>query len=214
VPGQAVDIVNLPYETSSFDVVLSSETLEHVVDIERATRELVRVAKRAVVITVPQESKEQVDRNIREKVPHGHIHALTLGSFDWLKAEGIEVIARPINSRGMLSFPIKVVDAEKDQKQRRGLIGRIGSLVRNRLIVPLARAFVGKRAAAALIEMDDVRSASRPNSRGLLFILVKDKAVMRKQPVQVSAMQVLDFEVPYHYPRGAESARPLVRRAG
>jgi SAM-dependent methyltransferase len=202
VPGRAVDIVNLPYETASFDVVLSSETLEHVVDIERATRELVRVAKRAVVITVPKESREQVERNVREKVPHGHIQALTLSSFDWLEAEGIKVIGRPISSRGLLSLPIKLVAAEEDSRPHRGALGNVRTHVRNRLMVPLARALLGKGAAAKVIEMDDVRSASRLNSRGLLFILVKDPTAIRDQPVPISPMQVLDFEVPYHYPQG------------
>jgi SAM-dependent methyltransferase len=203
VPGRAVDIASLPYTTSSFDVVLSSETLEHVVDIERATRELVRVAKRAVVITVPKESRDQVERNIREKVPHGHIQALTLSSFDWLEPEGIKVIGRPISSRGLLNLPIKLVAAEEDRRLRRGVLGKVRTYVHNRLLVPLARGLFGKRAAAAVIEMDDVRSASRPNSRGLLFILVKDPTAIRDQPVPVSPMQVLDFEVPYHHPQGA-----------
>jgi SAM-dependent methyltransferase len=207
VPGRAVDIVNLPYDTGSFDVVLSSETLEHVFDIERATRELVRVAKRAVVITVPKESREQVERNIREKIPHGHIQALTLNSFDWLARDGIEVIGRPISSRGLLSLPIKLVAAEEDHRRRHGALDKIGAYVRNRLMVPLARAVLGKRAASKVIEMDDVRSAARPNSRGLLFILVKDPKAIRDQPVPVSPMQVLDFEVPYHYPQGGDRCR-------
>lgn len=197
VPGEPVDIANLPYESESFDAVLCSETLEHVADIRGATRELIRVGKRAVIVTVPKESKEEVERNIREKVPHGHIHALDLDSFNWLKPDGVKVIGRPISSRGLLTLPMKIVQAEEERRPGRGAFERF---THNRLLVPLAKALLGKKTAATLIEQDDKRSASRLNSRGLLFILLKDPTALRDQPVPVSAMQVLNFEVPYHYP--------------
>jgi SAM-dependent methyltransferase len=197
VPGEPVDIANLPYEDNSFDVVLCSETLEHVTDIQRATRELLRVAKSAVVITVPKESREEVERNIREKVPHGHIHALDLSSFSWLEREGVKVVGRPISSRGLLSFPMKVLAAEPDSRPNR----RASEVfIHNKILVPFGKAFLGKRAAAAILEADDKRSAKRTNSRGLLFVLMKDPSVVRENAISVSPAQVLDFEVPFHYP--------------
>jgi ubiquinone/menaquinone biosynthesis C-methylase UbiE len=50
VDGNAVDIHNLPYESDQFDIVLCSETLEHVKDYKAATLELLRVAKKAVLL--------------------------------------------------------------------------------------------------------------------------------------------------------------------
>ncbi len=198
VPGEPVDIANLPYEDNAFDVVLCSETLEHVVDIKAATRELVRIARKAVVITVPKEPPETVERNIREQIPHGHIHALDLHSFDWLKAQGVQVSGRPILSHGPLRPLFKLVAADQSRKARRFAITH---LLRNRLLVNLVRSVVGKRAASFLLEKDDVLSMAHPeSSTGLLFIVIKDPAAVRTNPVRVSPRAILDFEVPLHYP--------------
>lgn len=49
------DITALPFEDDSFDVVCCLEVLEHLHEPDRALRELVRVARRGLVLTVPQE---------------------------------------------------------------------------------------------------------------------------------------------------------------
>lgn len=49
------DIYNIDHPDASFDVVYSFEVLEHLDDPGRALRELGRVAKRAVVLSVPHE---------------------------------------------------------------------------------------------------------------------------------------------------------------
>jgi 2-polyprenyl-3-methyl-5-hydroxy-6-metoxy-1,4-benzoquinol methylase len=51
---------SLPSRRGEFDVALCSETLEHVSDVQAAVSELLRVARKAVVITVPHESERQV----------------------------------------------------------------------------------------------------------------------------------------------------------
>lgn len=51
--GLVGDIYKLPFEDNSFDVVLCAETLEHLERPEEAAKELVRVAKRHVSISVP-----------------------------------------------------------------------------------------------------------------------------------------------------------------
>lgn len=83
IDGEAIDIHQLPFKDQEFDVVLCSETLEHVTDIEKATDELMRVCKKAVVITVPHESEEFIAYNIKNNIPHAHIHCLNLNSFDF-----------------------------------------------------------------------------------------------------------------------------------
>jgi ubiquinone/menaquinone biosynthesis C-methylase UbiE len=45
----------LPYESASFDVVVCTHTLEHVVDLPRAVGELRRVAAEDLVIVVPRQ---------------------------------------------------------------------------------------------------------------------------------------------------------------
>lgn len=43
----------LPFGDASFDIVVASESLEHIVHSERALRELVRVARQAVIVSIP-----------------------------------------------------------------------------------------------------------------------------------------------------------------
>lgn len=208
VDADTVDSAELPYGDGSYDVVLCSETLEHVSDIRGATRELLRVARSAVVITVPKESPEEVERNIREKVPHGHIHALDLDSFDWVASEaasgagisggGVRVIPRRISSRGLLSMPMKIVEAEPALAPKHSTVAR---LIYNHLLRPVFKLVFGKRTAAFLLESDNARSAARSNSRGLLFVIVKNSEALKAQPVRIPARAVLDFQVPLHRPQ-------------
>jgi ubiquinone/menaquinone biosynthesis C-methylase UbiE len=59
---KTADIYSLPFEDKSFDTVTCSEVLEHLTEPEKAIRELLRVAKLQVIITVPDnEEVNQVD---------------------------------------------------------------------------------------------------------------------------------------------------------
>jgi ubiquinone/menaquinone biosynthesis C-methylase UbiE len=89
-----VDVQCLPYKNSEYDVVICSETLEHVKDIRTAIDELLRVANKAVVITIPHEDRESVEKNIRNQKVHGHIHTLTLDSLNPLKSRGYRVLRK------------------------------------------------------------------------------------------------------------------------
>lgn len=51
-----MDAENLQFEDNSFDWVLCSETLEHVPNDQAAIREIVRVSKENIIITVPLKS--------------------------------------------------------------------------------------------------------------------------------------------------------------
>ncbi len=94
IDSDPVDIHNLPYQDNQFDVVLCSETLEHVTNFSKATSELLRVAAKAIIITVPHEPKEHTENNKLKKIIHGHIEAFTLKSFDFLKDYGYFVFSK------------------------------------------------------------------------------------------------------------------------
>jgi len=54
-PDVVGEAENLPFEDNHFDIVCESELLEHVDDPQKALREAVRVARKKVIITVPNE---------------------------------------------------------------------------------------------------------------------------------------------------------------
>jgi ubiquinone/menaquinone biosynthesis C-methylase UbiE len=67
----------LPFEDASFDVVIASQVLEHMPDVFSSVRELARVTRRSLILTVPYEQEP-----VRLRCPHcerehfldGHLH--------------------------------------------------------------------------------------------------------------------------------------------
>lgn len=49
------NIYELPYKDNSFDLVLCTEVLEHLEEPEKALKELIRISKKYLVISVPNE---------------------------------------------------------------------------------------------------------------------------------------------------------------
>ena len=49
------DIYRLPFKDNSFEVVMCTEVLEHLEEPERALKELIRVSKKYLVVSVPNE---------------------------------------------------------------------------------------------------------------------------------------------------------------
>jgi ubiquinone/menaquinone biosynthesis C-methylase UbiE len=52
---QISNIEKLPFEDKSFDTVICSHTLEHVINIRQTISELKRVAKKKLIITIPRQ---------------------------------------------------------------------------------------------------------------------------------------------------------------
>ncbi len=60
-------IYDLKYKNNSFDVVICSEVLEHIDDPEKGLEELVRVSKKYVVLSVPNEPLFMLGNLLRGK---------------------------------------------------------------------------------------------------------------------------------------------------
>lgn len=61
------NIYELPYRDNEFDLVLCTEVLEHLEDPEKALKELVRVSRKYLVISVPNEPFFMLAQLIRGK---------------------------------------------------------------------------------------------------------------------------------------------------
>lgn len=103
--GVSSDIHSIPLKDNSVDLVLCSETIEHLVAPDKAISELMRVAKKYVVITTPaarsEYEKTKHYQSIDENEPHRHLNIFT--TKDMIKMLGEEgttvkgIMFRPLN---------------------------------------------------------------------------------------------------------------------
>ncbi|WP_157174447.1 class I SAM-dependent methyltransferase [Thiocystis violascens] len=195
IDSQRVDLHALPHDDESWDVVLASETLEHVFDHRRVIDELLRVARSAVVITVPHESPEHVAMTVKANEIHGHIHYFDTESFDAWRERGIEVVCEKIlATSNWTALPGQLMECVPE------VVASSGSrIVRTLGRHPgLARALFGKRLTGSLLERDP-RLAARPGApyRGVLAVLYKDPSARRTKPSRrVRMRDILDFRTP------------------
>ncbi len=208
---RVADVHQLPFEDGGFDVVLCSETLEHVTDFRSALAELLRVAQRAVVITVPHESPQRVQENRASDEPHAHINSFDLESLGWLERDrGLRVIARPLVSPLTAAAAGLVEGSERELREpaeRHRTWNRLARV--NNAIAPITGRLAGERAEAALLEMDAGACRRLRAHRALLFVVVKDPSAWTDRPGrQVGARELLAFRVPLHYPAAAAAATP------
>ncbi len=88
---RAGSLYKLPFSDNSFDTVLCSEVLEHLEDTTGAVRELKRVARRYVLLTVPREpyfkALNDLGRRLGISPDPGHVNFWTKKSFqDFVKS--------------------------------------------------------------------------------------------------------------------------------
>ncbi len=198
--GEPVDVTALPFADGEFDVVLSSETLEHVADLERATRELLRVARRAVVITVPREPDAIVARNVRERRLGSHIHALRSDSFDRFLPPGARLRMTPMLSR-FLKVPFALVEASPREQVERYPVALLALYNR---AVPALRHVFGRATVLRMMRLDEQLAPLASSYEGMLFVIVKDPSCVRDAPsVSIPPERVVDFAVPLHRPGSA-----------
>lgn len=195
IDGDQVDIHSLPYKDNEFDVVLCSETLEHVTDLEKATKELVRVCSKAVIITVPHDKKEHIEENIKQRIHHAHIHCIDMNTFDFT----VPIISK-ILSRKMLCNYLIIPSIIVDAMRRESVKGYSQNLVRMyNLMVPAMQTIFGKKTISVLIRLDSILSNFLP-FLGMIFVLLKDTdCYLEHSPKSFEMRQLLDFSVPYYY---------------
>lgn len=217
IPSVSSDIGNLPFADEEFDAVLCSETLEHVADPDRAIEELIRIARNAVVITVPHDPDSVVRTGKERQSPLGHIHAFDEQSFDHLKVKGYRVVRKR-----MLNWATMILGAvvEATPIERSYLSGLPHSrLVRitaelfasvYNLSVPTMKLLFGRNSAARVIEIDEWFCRLFPTYSALIFVIIKDQSTWVDDPnLEIRARQVLDFSVPRNSPDTEGRIEPM-----
>ncbi len=188
-----IDLHGLAFPDESYDVVLASETVEHVFDNFRAVDELLRIARKAVVITVPHETPEQVADTVKREELHGHIHYFDLKSFNYLKARGYSVHVEPILSLKRLRRITAVLmeaDVARVQHYKSPLA---------RTLVKLSsyvfKTIFNRSVASAFMEGDHV-AAQSGRYAGMVVVIVKDPSAWSDTPLRpVSMSDVTAFAV-------------------
>jgi SAM-dependent methyltransferase len=94
IPGVAADALHLPFPDQSFDVVMSSETLEHVADPGAVIREMMCVARHYLILSTPAaRAEEEVEEHLKHVDPNvifSHFHFFTESQMrSWLPPETV-----------------------------------------------------------------------------------------------------------------------------
>jgi SAM-dependent methyltransferase len=195
VKGTALDIHDLPFADGEFDILTCSETLEHVTDPRRAIEELLRVAKKAVIITVPVEDPEHLGEHYDK---NNHINAFDVDSFDYLRERGLAVMSKKYLDKRILYYGMLLENStrlgyNKDRKYPRFFY----SLFNLGL-----RLFDGRRGEwimARLVAADERASRSTKDYAGILSVILKDPACYGRPSRRVTARKIMKFTVPPFY---------------
>ena len=190
-----VDIHELPFDDNTFDVVMASETIEHVIDCRKALGELLRVANKAVVITVPHETLEEVAETIKKGDIHGHIHHFNTHSFEFLKEGGFEVRPEQIVSFSpLIRVPSIWMECRINEAEN-------SSSLWSRLWLRIRQKIFSERLASACLSWDSwlLRWHSRAGYAGVLCVIAKDPTVFQPNPSRpVSVIDIVKFRIPLH----------------
>ena len=175
------DIHSLPFPDNTFDIVLCSETLEHVTNYQQAIAELLRITKDVLIITVPHESPELVQENIKNKVPHGHINAFDIHTLDYLKNEGYNIKYEKTLSPYLL-IPRIIVEGRKKDKP-----GVLTSLYNS--FTPFLKTIFKEKTAARISNSDCWFAKRLGKYGGITYAVEKNNAVIKNGANKIISTQ-------------------------
>ena len=123
------DIRNLQYKNKEFDQITALEVIEHVPDWERAVKEMIRITRKRVIITVPYEERLSYGRcpYCRENVfIDGHLNKFKEKDFLRFKKYGrisFERIYHPFKLKDFLRRGIGIFfgKGDKENKEKKSL---------------------------------------------------------------------------------------------
>lgn len=197
INSDPVDVQSLPYKDEEFDIVLCSQTLEHVNNHKKAIDELFRVAKKAVIITVPHEPENIIRENIIKHSHHAHIHSFNWQSIDYLKNRGYKItkikMFNPITN--VLSFIFDPYPKSIQSKKHSKTIIKIY----NRM-VPFFSKITNYKITTLLLKFDELLCKHSYNFNDLLYIVIKnDNYDINFHMKSISIQKIILMKVPYYY---------------
>jgi len=198
VEGTPCDIHQLPFGDEQFDVVTCSETLEHVTEPKQATEELLRVAKKAVIITVPVEDPDYLEEHYEK---NNHINAFDVNSFDYLRERGLTVKSRKYLDKRILHYGMLLENSARleysaDRKYPRFVYTLFN--LGNRLLSRRG----GEWAMALLVNADEIVSKHGKEYAGVLCVILKDPDCCGRPRRRVTARRIMKFTVPRYHLNG------------
>ena len=195
VDGMPCDIHQLPFGDEQFDVVTCSETLEHVTEPKQAVDELLRVANKAVIITVPVEDPEHLEEHYEK---NNHINAFEVDSFDYLKERGLTVMAQKYLDRRILHYGMWVETSMRLEYTPECRWPRFVYSLYN----GLSKFAVGRRGAwliARIVNADERASRKSKDYAGVICVILKDPDCYGRPRRHITARHIMKSTVPHHY---------------
>ena len=198
IDADPVEGTSLPYDNCSYDVVLCSESLEHIPDYEKVLSELLRVARKAVVITVPHEKPAKIVKNIVNQIPHGHINSFQRDSFHSLIKNSYE-----IHFRGMYCPLLKpafyLIEGRQIPTESTSAWMRYFLRIMNPIILIGGRCF-NESSFKVLLAIDSILSNTINYYSQMIFIVVKNPHYFHdNEIIKISVDSILKFRVPLYY---------------
>lgn len=188
IPSVDCNIHALPFEDNAFDIVLCSETVEHVNDYRHAIDELLRITKKVLVITVPHDPIEKVEENIRNNNIGAHINHFDIHTLDYLKERGYVVRYEKTLSPLLTIFRVAIEAGKKPGKNP-------VYWLYNRL-TPILRAMFGLRSANRMVELDKWVVRYTGFYLGITFVIEKSTPDLSPNPRVIQASEFTDLKVP------------------
>jgi ubiquinone/menaquinone biosynthesis C-methylase UbiE len=188
ISGTPCDIHNLPFEDSKFEVTLCSETIEHVTDYKKAIEELLRITSKVLIITVPHETHEIVAKNIRDKIPHGHINYFDITTLDYLKPR-IENLVYEKTLSPYLIAPRVIAEGYKKPTTK-------FSFKLYNFLTPLFRKIFGKRIASVIVDSDKWFVDKLKKYDGITFVIEKNDVIKcNNEANEIKSKDFIDITV-------------------
>jgi len=177
----AADLHSLPFREESFDAVVCSETLEHVYQPTLAVKEMLRVARIALVLSVPQEKEETIRSNLQEGIPHAHIHRFTPDCFDEWRRQGFQVRCRPVLSASFMDLGASLERFRAHLDQNFQEKGRFSDIIRQ------------------AIYLDETMACKAGSGNGWICTILKPGGCFLTDTTEVlDPAKIIDWAYPLH----------------